>query len=161
MIAALLISIVANAATAAVYTWRDGNGVPQFSDRPPTVQNEDRTPKVKTIEVPAISTVDTRQLPESLYTPSEKARKEAARKRAQATKSVVMYSAAWCGVCRRAKRYFEAKGIDFAEKDIDQSEANMDEFHKLGGRGVPLIIVDRTKLSGFSPASFEQIYENQ
>jgi glutaredoxin len=69
-----------------------------------------------------------------------------------------MYSAEWCGVCKRAKSYFQENAIAFNEKDIDKSGAARREFAELGGRGVPLILVGKRKLSGFSAASFEKIY---
>ncbi len=37
------------------------------------------------------------------------------------TKQVVMYGADWCGVCKRAKRFFQAEGIPFRELDVDKS----------------------------------------
>ena len=34
--------------------------------------------------------------------------------------AVVLYSADWCGACRKAKRYLTKRGIDFEERDIDE-----------------------------------------
>lgn len=137
---------------AEVYTWRDENGVLQFSDRPPTVVADTPGPEVRTIEVPEIGTVSVRQLPESWTgVPSESSQ-------AGGTNKVVMYSAEWCGVCKRAKRYFQKNKVRYTEKDIDRSKRARKEFEKLGGRGVPLILVGRKRLSGFSAASFEKIY---
>jgi glutaredoxin len=71
---------------------------------------------------------------------------------------VIMYSAAWCGVCKRAKAYFKRTKTAYQERDIDKSESARGEFKRLGGRGVPLILVGQRRLSGFSPDSFEKIY---
>ena len=145
LLALLSISLHAG---AGVYTWVDEHGVRQFSDKPPAAAGA----RVQSIEVPQIGTVVTRQLPADAL-PPRSAGKKAARSR-----RVVMYSAPWCGVCKRAAGYFRDKGIAFHEKDIDQSRQARREFEQLGGRGVPLILVGKRKLAGFSPASFEQLY---
>ena len=142
---------------AAVYTWRDENGVLQFSDRQPL--SGTGTTDITTIEVPEIDPVTTRQLPDSLWTKQERAARRDARDKKTGAQSVVMYSAKWCGVCQRAKAYFKRHGIGYVEKDIDESTEALRQFRKLGGRGVPLILVGPTKLSGFSAASFEQVYQ--
>ena len=142
---------------AGVYTWRDANGVLQFSDRPPEPKAGVAAPKVKTIEVPEISTVQVRQLPPFVGTGQEATSKTAGKSKGK-TPKVTMYSAEWCGVCKRAKRYFEEHKVRYTEKDIDKSKSANAEFRKLGGRGVPLILVGRKRLSGFSVASFEKIY---
>ena len=149
----LALLVCATSATAAVYTWRDENGVLQFSDRPPLAADGKQAPQVETIEVPEISTVSVRRLPESLADPGATPGPDAG-----AAQRVVMYSAAWCGVCKRARAYFQRRQIRYTEKDIEQSPQARAEFRQLGGRGVPLILVGRQQLAGFSPASFERIY---
>lgn len=146
-------------AIAAVYTWRDENGVPQFSDRQPLSRTG--STEITTIEVPEIETVTTRQLPDSLWTKQERAARRKARDKKTDGQTVVMYSAKWCGVCQRAKAYFKQHGVGYVERDIDESAEALRQFRKLGGRGVPLILVGQTKLSGFSAASFEQVYRNR
>jgi len=135
---------------AGVYTWVDENGVRQFSDRPPTGD----VTQVETVEVPEISTVMTRIIPIDAL----KLLNIQAKQQVKERKRVLMYSAAWCGVCKRAKRYFSNKKIPYQEKDIDKSRQARQAFIKLGGKGVPLILVGKRQLSGFSPASFEQLY---
>lgn len=51
-------------------------------------------------------------------------------------KKVVIYTTSWCGYCKKAKM----------------------EFDKLGGKGVPVILVGKKRMSGFSEAGFERIY---
>jgi len=149
IVLAVLLAISLHAG-AGVYTWVDEHGVRQFSDKPPAAAAAGS--RVRSIEVPQIGTVVTRQLPADALPPRSAAKKTARSRR------VVMYSAQWCGVCKRAARYFRDQGIAFREKDIDQSPQARREFERLGGRGVPLILVGRRKLAGFSPASFEQLY---
>lgn len=73
-----------------------------------------------------------------------------------------MYSTVWCGFCKKAKAYFKQKGISFSERDIEKSTKAKQEYQKLGGGGVPLILVGNKagtkKLSGFSIARFKTAY---
>ena len=69
---------------------------------------------------------------------------------------VVMYSAEWCGVCKKAKRYFNARRIPFREFDIDKNKQARREFQLLGGKGVPLILVGNYRMSGFDQGFFDR-----
>lgn len=73
-----------------------------------------------------------------------------------------MYSTVWCGFCKKAKAYFKKKSIAFSERDIEKSSQAKKEYQKLGGGGIPLILVgNRTgtqKISGFSVARFDKAY---
>ncbi len=72
---------------------------------------------------------------------------------------VVMYSASWCGVCTKARRYFEANNIGFTEYDVETSQAGKAGFEKLNGKGVPIILVGNKRMNGFSAATFEKLYQ--
>ena len=72
---------------------------------------------------------------------------------------VVMYATDWCGYCARARAYLQHNGIAFIEHDIEKSTAAGTEFRRLGGRGVPLILVGRERVYGFSELAFEFAYE--
>lgn len=71
---------------------------------------------------------------------------------------VVMYSASWCTVCRKASKYFRQKGITFTEYDIERNEKGRREYNKLGARGVPVILVGDKRLNGFTEEAFNKIY---
>lgn len=68
---------------------------------------------------------------------------------------IVMYSASWCGVCRKARQFLSANGLRFQEIDADATPGAWDKIEQLsGGRGVPLIIVDGEQTPpGLSPSS--------
>jgi len=71
---------------------------------------------------------------------------------------VVMYSTSWCGVCKKARRYFNAENIVFKEYDIEKSKRRRREYDQRGGNGVPLIVVGDEQMSGFSKSRFVQMY---
>jgi len=64
---------------------------------------------------------------------------------------VTLLSAQWCGVCRQAKAYMNSRKIAFEEWDIDQSEYARSKMNELGAKGVPVILVGKQKMVGFSP----------
>ncbi|PUD99939.1 MAG: hypothetical protein C3L25_04075 [Candidatus Sedimenticola endophacoides] len=71
---------------------------------------------------------------------------------------VVLYGAAWCGVCERAKRYFRARRIPFTEYDVEKSAKGRRDYRRLGGRGVPIILVGKRRMDGFSEEHFATLY---
>lgn len=76
---------------------------------------------------------------------------------AAAAGPVVMYATSWCPYCAKARAYFGRKGIAYTEYDVEKSPTANAEFRRLGGRGVPLILVGREKMSGFSEAGFDAL----
>lgn len=73
---------------------------------------------------------------------------------------VVMYSAAWCGFCKKARRYFIANRIPFVEYDVDKDMRAKRRYKKLGASGVPVILFKGRRMNGFSEAGFRRIYRN-
>lgn len=65
-----------------------------------------------------------------------------------------MYSASWCGVCRKAKQFLSANRLSYQEIDADDTPGAWDKIAQLTGhRGVPLIIVDGEQMPpGLSPS---------
>jgi glutaredoxin len=76
---------------------------------------------------------------------------------------VTLYGVSWCGACRAARRWLQAKGIAFDDRDIETDMAAARELNvrqeqqgQYGG-GVPVIAVgDRLLPPGFDPASIER-----
>jgi glutaredoxin len=75
--------------------------------------------------------------------------------RAEATPEVVMYATSWCPYCAKARAYFKESGIAYVEHDVEKSASARSDFKRLGGRAVPLIVVGREKMNGFSEVGFE------
>ena len=72
---------------------------------------------------------------------------------------VVLYSTAWCPHCKRARRYLQSRGVPYREYDVETTEKGKQDYKKLNGRGVPLILVGKKRMTGFSPEGFENIYK--
>ena len=70
---------------------------------------------------------------------------------------VVMYSTAWCGVCKRARAYFQQNGIAFEEHDVDEEPLARAEYQRLNPRrSVPTMKIGDEVVIGFSPAAVER-----
>lgn len=72
---------------------------------------------------------------------------------------VVMFATEWCGYCEQARRYFAANGIDYREFDIERSTEANATFERIGGRGVPLVVIGRERIHGFSAPAYDQAIE--
>ncbi|MEZ5542178.1 MAG: DUF4124 domain-containing protein [Pseudomonadota bacterium] len=138
LMAALYLLMLPTPQAGEIQRWTDAQGNVHFGDRPPAdVAAETVRLRVNTYAAPDIEGL------QGVFDNGDQ---------------VVMYSAAWCGVCKKAKRYFEAEHIPFTEYDVETSARGQRDFKRLGGRGVPIILIGAQRLNGFTPASFERIY---
>ena len=145
-LAALFVILMQLAGTAveaaSAYKWRDTNGKLYFSDKPP-VQHKAEYIDIK-VTAPSVDAAP-------LYQSSgEKQSEPKIVSPDKLNKKVVMYSTSWCPVCKTAKQFFQQNGVDFVEKDIEKSTSAEQEYKRLGGNGVPLIVVGDNTMSGFS-----------
>ena len=118
--------------------WVDENGRVHFGDKVPTEYREIAT----SVELKSINTVSVTKVPTGL----------------SQTGQVVLYATEWCPHCKRAKKYFGDNGIAFTERNVEKSPAAKREFKRLGGKGVPLILVGEKIMRGFSETRFQAIY---
>jgi glutaredoxin len=85
-------------------------------------------------------------------------RLQALRPAAPQADGVVLYSAQWCGYCRKAKAYLAEKGIVYREIDIDNPEGLASYAQAGGGKGVPLLIAGAQRVQGFSQSAYDQVF---
>ncbi len=124
--------------SAEILKWTDSDGRVHFGDKPPAgAETSIVEVRINTYESPNIEAL------QEILNPKDK---------------VVMYSAEWCGVCKKAKKYFRANNIPYKDYDIDKSSKGKKDYKKLGAKGVPVILVGKKRLNGFSAATFESIY---
>ena len=70
---------------------------------------------------------------------------------------VVLYSAEWCGACRKAKRHLARRGIAYEERDVDVPRWADELYRRTGARAVPVIDVEGRMLTGFSAAGYDAL----
>jgi len=73
-----------------------------------------------------------------------------------------LYSAAWCGYCKKARAYLADKGIAYREIDIDTPDG-LAAFARAGGggKGVPLLLAGGRRVQGFSLAAYDKLFADQ
>lgn len=64
---------------------------------------------------------------------------------------VILYSTAWCGYCKKARALLNENNIPFYEYDIEKSEEGNAQHKKLGGRGVPVLLINGEVIKGYNP----------
>jgi len=122
---------------AEVYQWVDDKGKVHFSDQKPVATQAEKLD----LEINTYSNVTI-----------ENSDKDVGQK-------VVMYSTAWCGYCKKARSYFQKNNIAFVDYDIENNVKAKKRYDKLGVTGVPVILVGKKRMSGFSAQRFEQLYK--
>ncbi len=157
----VLIALTSSPGRAEIYKWTDAEGNVHFADTPSV------NTRAKPVELKStINSYSGSTLPKFEYTPRNDktpAHTNGNNKLPRLQpRQVIMYSAEWCGFCKKAKAYFKQKGIAYSERDIDKSTQAKKEYQSLGGGGIPLILVGNKRgtqrLSGFSTARFDAAY---
>jgi glutaredoxin len=131
-------------AAAEIYRWVDVNGKVHFGDAPP------RNGVVQRVE-PRVNS----------YRPVISSPHAVSGETVESKPRVVMYSTRWCGYCKQARAYFNQESIRFSERDIERSADARRAYDRLGGQGVPLILVGEQQMSGFSIERFRRLYGRQ
>ena len=65
--------------------------------------------------------------------------------------SVVIYTHDQCSFCRQLKEFLQRQGIAYQERNIGRSKSAAKEYERLGLRGVPVLQMGKTLISGFQP----------
>lgn len=69
---------------------------------------------------------------------------------------IILYGTSWCGYCAKARAFFKANGIQYTELDIEKTTEGHEGHKKLGGGGVPLIVVGDVVMHGYNEAGLRQ-----
>lgn len=70
---------------------------------------------------------------------------------------VLLYATEWCGYCKMTRQFFAANGIRYTEHDIEKSSVALGEHRRLGGHGVPLVVIGGEVINGYNEGTFRQL----
>ena len=121
-----------------VYKWTDAKGHVHFSDQPVNVVNLEEV-KIRSFSGTADVALDGDDY---------------------GAREVKILTTTWCGVCKKAKAYLASKGIYYSEYDVETSEIGKQEYSRLGGKGVPIILVGKQRMDGFSLSKLDEMLKN-
>jgi glutaredoxin len=141
MISGVCLFLASELSYAEIYKWFDDKGNAHFSDVP----SADHKADVVELKINTYSAVEVKSLEQRL---------------GQGDK-VVMYSAAWCGVCKKAKHYFKSNNIPRKIYDVEKNKVGKMDFKRLGGKSVPVLIVGTKRMNGFTISRFNKLYEKE
>lgn len=74
-----------------------------------------------------------------------------------APEDIAIYTASYCGECKRAKAYLRQNGIAFEEHDIEKDIERRREFYARGGKVIPYLFVRGQAMHGFNAEQFERL----
>lgn len=133
---ALLLLSLLFPAWSDMYRWTDKDGKVQHSSQPPSDPEARKTMRVfKTTFKPAkLQTFKSMRGPK-----------------------VELLTAVWCGQCRNAKKWLDAKGVAYRELDIEKDAEGKQRYKDGGIRGVPIAYFDGTAVVGYSPQKYEEM----
>ena len=73
-------------------------------------------------------------------------------------KSIIIYSADWCGFCHRVKDYLKSKNIPFEVLDVDSNPKYAEDcIRKSGQSGIPVLDIDGQIVVGFNVKKINEL----
>ena len=63
---------------------------------------------------------------------------------------VVWYGTETCPFFAKVRAYFKENGIAYADLDVGKPGESREEFKKLGGKGVPLLLIGDRRIDGYN-----------
>jgi len=69
----------------------------------------------------------------------------------QQQEGVLIYTASWCSICKKAKAWLDSNNVPYREVDVEKSRENYAAYKQHGGKdGVPFIVIGQNKMEGFN-----------
>lgn len=65
-----------------------------------------------------------------------------------------------CPYCKKAKAFLRRRGTPFEELDVEKSTSANAEYKRLGGQGVPVILVGQQRMDGFNEGDLTSLLKS-
>jgi len=156
----------AGPALADVYTWVDKEGTVHFQDDPPATGK--RAKKLPSLPVQQLRA---EPLPvETAPTQDKGVRKRAPPAQMSGSErplvkpkpfpNVELYTTSWCPWCKKAREYFNSRGIKFTAYDIEKDAGALERKVGIDGdKHVPTAIIGGKVVKGYSPSEYQAALE--
>jgi glutaredoxin len=73
---------------------------------------------------------------------------------------VILYATEWCGYCKKARELLAKHNISYYEYDIEKSSEGRVQYDRLGGKGVPMLLIDGEVIKGYNPLKILKLAKN-
>lgn len=174
--------VVRDSATSLLFSFVDGGGrvqtVPSVSAVPEPVRKRvlvvdlDKTPEQRQAHRFAFFADLTAPAPDGTYPVVVVSRYDAARPVGAAALpapdgAVVVYSAVWCGYCKKAKAWLTEHGVPFVERDVEKTAGAAAEVAGklraagIPGGGVPVIDWAGSVVVGYDVAALQRLLQEK
>jgi mycoredoxin len=70
---------------------------------------------------------------------------------------VILYATQWCGYCKKARSLLNENNTPFYEYDIETSEEGKKQHKTLGGKGIPVLLINGEVLKGYNPSKILEL----
>jgi glutaredoxin len=120
--------------------WRDRVGYVEMSQPPPLTPLEAR-------RTWKLSAARTSEILLATATPTVRGRQSS---------EVVLYSAKWCGYCKKAIAHLDRNGVDYEIRDVDNGAIAQELREKTGRGGVPVLDFSGEILRGYSAEQYDR-----
>lgn len=70
---------------------------------------------------------------------------------------VILYATSWCSYCEEARVLLEDNEIDYFEYDIEKSQKGNTQHKRLGGNGIPVLLINGEVINGYDPARIVEL----
>lgn len=150
-------------ATRLYYQFIDSSGRVAFVERLSEVPESWRD-KVGFVEMespPPLSPAMAERTRDQRYAANGGGRAAGAKRAVAAADPVILYSAEWCGWCRKAKRHLDGLGVDYQIRDVDIPANMQDLVAKTGQRGIPVLDVGGRIVTGFSADAYDRLIRSR
>lgn len=135
----LLLLTLSGTSFAGVYKWVDAQGKTHYGDAPPL------TGKANELKL-RDNSIHSQGLPPGGGTPQTAT--------AKSSTKVVIYTASWCGYCKRAKALLTHRGVNYTEYDIETSSQGKRDYERMNGSGIPIAMIGNVRINGFEEGTF-------
>lgn len=165
LLAFFVLVLPIGASSAEMYQWVDENGVVHFSDSPTEIMPESNEeeevvspePKPKNNSPPTAETQNA-TLDPNFFDLLDEFRETPVTVKAP---TVEIYETSWCGYCRKAKRFFRSRGIEFSAYDIEKDKDAARRMMALTRRrAVPFVVINGHQIQGYSEQAYELALRN-
>ena len=160
-----------------IYSWVDKAGHIRMADsleqvplaaRPRVVITDTARPRAERIAADEVLVVDLRA--QGMFSPVDLTRPKSVDLNAPppepAASGIILYSAPWCGFCKKAAAHLKARGLRFAERNIDADPTAALELKdklrqaKISGAGIPVLDVHGTLVVGFDKKRIDALLDS-
>lgn len=142
----LVLLMIAEAAAAQVYKWKDEHGTVHYSDTPPPAG------PAQVMKTDAPPPPPARPVAKGI--PYELAH-------AMQTAPVVLYTMARCAPCDLGRALLRGRGIPYEERTIDSAQ-DAKQLHQVnsGKDDLPVLLIGQRKLTGYQAAAWQEALSN-